>query len=172
MGFIVTPRFCIACGGALISSLPSDSGGSPLVCSRCGLPTYQDPKVAVAVAVRDRDGQVLLMRRAQRDQAHGLWILPGGHVDRGEELTSAALREVREETGLRVDLGRLLGVYSYPGNPVVLVAYAALSLGGDYRASREALEMNFFPPAQIPWDSLGYASTGDALRAMLERSVP
>jgi len=160
------PRFCAACGGALLRPLPAP-GGSPLFCAACGQPAYQDPKVAVAGVVRDPQGRVILLRRAQRDQAHGRWILPGGHVDRGEELGAAVLREVAEETGLNARLGPLVGVYSYPGNPVVLIVYHLTANGGQPRPSREALELRAFDPANLPWDELGYHSTGQALRAAL-----
>ncbi len=123
--------------------------------------------MAAAAVVRDPAGRVLLLRRAQRDQAHGRWILPGGHVDRGEEVATAALREVAEETGLIVRLEGLVGVYSYPGNPVVLVVYAALSDGGQPEAGPEALEVRAFAPREIPWHDLGYSSTGHALCDLL-----
>lgn len=150
-----------------MTPLAGTAGGPPLVCSCCGLGVYEDPKLAVAAVVRTPTGQVVLLRRAQRDQAHGLWILPGGHVDRGEELTAAARREVAEETGLGVELEGLVGVYSYPGNPVVLVVFAAASNGQAPQLGREALQIQAFAPADIPWGELGYVSTGQALRDAL-----
>lgn len=170
MAEAVLPRFCAACGGGLLRPLPAP-GGSPLFCCACGQPAYQDPKVAVAGVVRDERGRIILLRRAQRDQAYGRWILPGGHVDRGEELTAAALREVAEETGLNAELGPMVGVYSYPGNPVVLIVYHLTVGGGQPKPSREALELKAFDPADIPWDELGYHSTGQALRAALGRDA-
>ncbi|MCA1989594.1 MAG: NUDIX domain-containing protein [Desulfarculus sp.] len=163
----ITPRHCLACGGMLTRPLPSP-GGPPFYCAACGLPVYHDPKVAVAGVVTDQAGRVWLLRRAQRDQAHGRWILPGGHVDRGEELTQAVRREVAEETGLQAELRGLVGVYSYPGNPVVLIVYRLTSQPGQPRPSREALELRPFAPADIPWDRLGYVSTGQALRDALD----
>ncbi|MFH1057370.1 MAG: NUDIX domain-containing protein [Pseudomonadota bacterium] len=160
------PRFCAACGGVLLRPLPAPEG-APLFCGACGQPVYQDPKVAVAGVVRDAQGRVVMLRRAQRDQAHGRWILPGGHVDRGEELGAAVLREVAEETGLNACLEGLVGVYSYPGNPVVLIVYLLSVNGGQANPSAEALEMRAFAPAEIPWDELGYFSTGEALRRAL-----
>ncbi|MEW5913136.1 MAG: NUDIX domain-containing protein [Thermodesulfobacteriota bacterium] len=139
---------------------------APFYCSGCGQPVYEDPKVAVAVVVR-RNGGIVLLRRSQRDRAYGKWILPGGHVDRGEEITAAAAREVREEIGLEVTITGLLGVYSYVDNPWLLVVYQAQDLGGEIRAGQEALEVAVFRPGELPWQELGYRSTAEALRDLL-----
>lgn len=164
-----TPRFCALCGGSLIVTKALDHAGAPFCCSACGLPVYEDPKVAAAVVVDTSQG-VLLLRRAQRDRAHGKWILPGGHVDRGEVVALAAQREVAEETGLAVELTSLLGVYSYEGNPWVLVVYAATANGGLLQAGPEALEIRAFPPGEIPWGELGYESTAQALKDYLAQN--
>lgn len=79
---------------------------------------YDDPQapvansmvVAVAVVVRDDDGNVLLISRTD----NGLWALPGGAQDLGETTRQAAQREVEEETGLKVDITDLVGIYSDP----------------------------------------------------------
>ena len=71
-----------------------------------------DPKVATGV-VFSYDNGLLLVQRAI-EPSYGKWVFPGGYVDRGETLEAAALREVREESGLCVRLTRLLG-YSQPG---------------------------------------------------------
>ncbi len=166
-----TPSFCASCGAPLARPLPDVGGGPPLMCTGCGMSVYLDPKLAVAGVVQT-GGRVLLLRRAQRDQAHGRWILPGGHVDRGEEVRGAVLREIREETGLAAELDGLLGVYSYPGHPVVLLVYLARANGGRITANREALDIELFKPQDIPWDELGYQSTHDALRDWLAHQGP
>jgi mutator protein MutT len=143
------------------------NGGPPFACTSCGQKIYLDPKVAAAVLVRDDDGKVILLRRAQKDKAHGLWILPGGHVDRGEVAEEAALREVAEEIGLQVELDRLMGVYTYPDNPVVLIVYLAHPTGGQLHPGHEALEVALFDSDSIPWDELGYYSTGQAIKDMI-----
>jgi len=84
-------------------------------------PIYRDPKVAVAVIIADQRG-ILLQQRAMEPRK-GLWTFPSGYVDRGEQIERAAEREVQEELGLRVTLTHLLGVYSEPENPVVLIVY-------------------------------------------------
>jgi len=133
---------------------------------RCGQARYLDPKVAAAAIVA-APGGIVLVRRAQRDQAHGLWILPGGHVDRGEQVSRAAARETLEETGLTVDVRGLVGVYSYADNPVVLIVYACQARPGELKPGPEALELRVFRPESLPWDDFGYPSTGHALRDYL-----
>ena len=62
-----------------------------------------------------RENEILLMRRSD----NGLWGLPGGFVELGESVSEAARREVAEETGWSVEIGRLIGVYSDPAHQVV-----------------------------------------------------
>jgi ADP-ribose pyrophosphatase YjhB (NUDIX family) len=69
-----------------------------------------------AVVWRDAPGgAVLLMQRAD----NGCWGLPGGYVELGESVATACAREVFEETGVHVEVGRLIGVYSDPARQVV-----------------------------------------------------
>jgi mutator protein MutT len=136
------------------------------VCGACGFVFYQDPKIATGV-VFTVNGGILLVRRAI-DPAYGKWVFPGGYVDRGETLEAAALREVREESGLAVRLTRLLGAYSYPENPVIVVAYAGEAIGGVLAIDEESLAARAFPPAEIPWSDLAFPSTTQALRDFLD----
>jgi ADP-ribose pyrophosphatase YjhB (NUDIX family) len=74
-------------------------------------------RLSVSAIVRSRPGgrEILLMQRSD----NGHWGLPGGYLEPGESVEHAAAREVREETGWRVDVGRLVGVYSDPAHQVV-----------------------------------------------------
>ena len=85
---------------------------------------YLDPKVAVGTIIRTEDARLVLVRRAI-EPGYGLWVFPGGFVDRGEELPKAAIREAREESGLEVRLDRLVNIYSYPDAAVIIIVYAA-----------------------------------------------
>ena len=109
---------------------------------------FYDPKVA-AVCVIARDGKVLMIRRGT-DTGYGLWSLPGGFVDRGEVVETAAAREAWEETGLEVAVDGLLGLFSLPGDPVIVAAFTARETGGLLVPGPEALEAAFFPPDALP----------------------
>ena len=117
-------------------------------CASCDAIVFLDPKVAVAVVATD-DGKILMVKRAI-DPMMGRWSLPAGYVDRGEVVEEAAVREVREETGVEVRLDSLLGVYSSPGAPVILVAYAATVTAGTASAGDEAQDVAYFPANGLP----------------------
>jgi len=154
-------RFCPACGGVLESRILKPGTRTVLVCTECGAPCYLDPKVA-ACSLIEEDGGIVLLRRAIQPQK-GLWVLPGGFVDRGETVEGAAVRETREECGLETDLTGLLGVYSYPGETVVIVVFTAAIRSGIPEARDETLEARIIRPSDIPWEKLAFQSTRDAL---------
>jgi ADP-ribose pyrophosphatase YjhB (NUDIX family) len=163
-------RFCPCCAAPLDSRVLKDGEPPRLVCASCGFVFFLDPKVATGV-IFSYDGGILLVQRAI-NPSYGKWVFPGGYVDRGEVLEAAALREVREESGLAVRLTRLLGAYSYPGHQVILVAYAGEVTGGSLQADDESLTVRAFPPADIPWDQLAFPTTVAAVRDYLGLSSP
>lgn len=148
-------RHCARCGAALTWKLV-ERRVRP-ACPSCGAVVYEDPKVAV-VALIEQDGRLLLARRAHAP-GKGCWSFPGGFVDRGEQIEEALRREIREETGLTVATDGLVGVYSRPGHPVILIAYRARATGGELRRSAEAQELAFFALGELP--ELAFGSDGD-----------
>lgn len=109
------------------------------------------PGIGVNIAII-KDGKILLTKREDFE----IWCLPGGGVDEGETLAQAAIRETREETGLEVELLRLVGVYSRPRwtneSPHVLL-FAARPVGGELKLNPdEVLEARYFGPQEIPAD--------------------
>lgn len=163
----LTYNYCPTCGGRL--ELRPLKKGEPQrhVCTACGQVIFMDPKVAVGTIVSMADGRTVLVRRAI-EPGYGLWVFPGGYVDKGEVVTEAAIREAREEVGLDVRLDRLLDVYSYPGRPLVVIVYSATAIGGELCHDDECLEVKAFERSEIPWDALAFDSTRDGLRAWLK----
>lgn len=163
-------RFCPACGGRLASRLLKPVEPPRLVCTACSFVFYLDPKLASG-ALFTWDGGILLLRRAIQP-SYGKWVFPGGYVDRGETLETATIREVKEECGLDIRLVRLLGTYSYAGNPVILAVYLGEASGGMLRLDDESLDVRTFAPAEIPWDDLAFPSTREAIRDYLRATSP
>jgi len=112
--------------------------------------------LAVDVIIRAPGGVVLIKRR--NEPFKGKWALPGGFVGYGERIEDAAAREVKEETGLGVKLGKLVGVYSDPKRDprghTVSVCYLAGRAGGRLRAGSDAQEARIFK--HIPWRKLAF----------------
>ncbi len=155
-------QFCPVCGGKLKALRLKEEEPERLVCSDCAFVFYLDPKVVVCSVV-EMDGKILLLKRAIQPQ-RGKWVIPGGYVDRGEEVEAAALRETEEECGIKVRIKDLLGVYSYPGRLVVVVVYLVEHLSGDLIVGDESQDVGLFPREEIPWDDLAFPSTVDALK--------
>ena len=129
-----------------------------------GAPIYREPdSIAVGTngIVFNEQGQVLLQRRADV----GFWELSGGKVDPGETVEQGAVREVFEETNLRVEIVRFVGVYSDPAYCIFrypdgsLVHYVTLlfecrRLSGELRISDESTDIGYFPTDDLPRDTL------------------
>ena len=132
------------------------------MCTSCEYVHYLDPKVAVGTIIHDSDGRIVLVKRAI-EPGLGLWVFPGGYVDRGETPQSAAIREAREECGLDVRLDALVNVYAYPGRTPIIIVYAATMTGGSLCADDECSEAGWFAKPDVPWNALAFPSTRDAL---------
>jgi ADP-ribose pyrophosphatase YjhB (NUDIX family) len=104
--------------------------------------------IAVNVAVI-QDGKILLTQREDFET----WILPSGGVEEGESLAQAAIRETKEETGLDVQLTRLVGVYSRTGSwsPGYMVLFAAKPVGGEIKCQEgETIAVEWFGFDDLP----------------------
>lgn len=160
-------KYCPHCGTRL--SVRTVNGRERPSCPACGFTVFFDPKVA-ACTVPELDGRFVLVQRAI-DPGRGKWTFPGGYMDQGETVEEAALRETLEETGLQVSLAGLLGVYSQPDSPVVVIVYRARVVGGSLRVTEECLDARAFAPGEIPWDAMAFPSTRRALEDLLGRPV-
>lgn len=138
-----------------------------MICTGCGCCCYLDPKVVACTLIQDQ-GRVLLVKRAE-GKYQGLWNLPGGFVDRGEPPEEAACRECLEETGLVVEVGSLMGIFSERGQVEIVLTYEAHVLSGRLEAGEEASDIGWFGQNDIPWGSLAFDSTRRSLKHLFER---
>jgi 8-oxo-dGTP diphosphatase len=99
------------------------------------------------------DGKLVTVIRGQPPFV-GMHALPGGHVELGEGTEDAMVREFLEETGLRVEIERLVGVYSDPKRDprghTVSVAYSLRKVGGNLHAGSDAAGVDLVDPKRLP----------------------
>jgi len=129
-----TYRYCPQCAHPLQDRLVF--GRVRRVCPACGFVHYRDPKVGAAVLIERGDEVLLLLTPSDYVFQPDTWGLPAGFVEHDESPREAAAREAEEETGLRVEVGELFGVYAYTGDPRgngVLIVYRATAIGGALR---------------------------------------
>ena len=139
-------KFCQQCGGAL-GQKEVENKLRPY-CVKCDFTVFLDPKIA-AVVLATKDGRLVMVRRGVEPEI-GRWSFPAGYVDRGEVVEDAAIREVREETGLEVQLNGFVGLYSEANRAVVLAVYSAEIVGGSLRAGHDAQEVAYFSSDELP----------------------
>ena len=139
-------NFCQRCGHRLSERIVEDTPRP--YCESCGYTVFLDPKVAAVVLVTSGDKLVLVRRGVEPEM--GRWSFPSGFMNRGEVVEGAAKREVKEETGLDIELDGLVGVYSSQDSPVVLAVYSATAIGGTPQAGHDAAEVRLFPPDGLP----------------------
>lgn len=138
--------FCPTCGTALEQRVAY--GRDRPVCPSCDYTHFEDPKVAVGI-VAVRNGTILMTRR-NHDPKMGEWSFPAGFVDAYEDVRDAVVRETLEETGIRVSVERLLGVFQEPDSRVIFLAFAGTAGAGTPVSGDECMEVRFFPPEELP----------------------
>ncbi len=118
-------------------------------------------RAGVAVVILDKEGRILLEKRTD----NGMWGLPGGKIEPSESIREAALREIKEETGLDIEITKLIGVYSEPSGQRIVtypnsedvchlidIILEGKPLSGSLALSPESEELRFFDPQALPKD--------------------
>lgn len=118
--------------------------------------------VGCSASIFDATAQKMLLARRGDN---GKWCVPGGYMEPGESVTEACAREVLEETGLRVEVKRLIGVYTTPhrlltypdGNrwQIVVLHFEATPVGGELSSGDETIDLRFFTRAEIEHLAIG-----------------
>jgi 8-oxo-dGTP diphosphatase len=153
-------KFCPRCGTPV--KREERFGKIHSVCPGCERIHFEDPKVAAAVLV-EQDGRVLLVRRVN-EPFRGLWTLPAGFVDAGEDPAWAAERECLEETGLSVRVKRVLDVIAgqeHERGADFIIVYQAEVLGGKLSPDDDADAAEWFEYNNLP--PLAFSATRKAL---------
>lgn len=155
--------YCPRCGAPLMSG--EAFGRTRRRCRYCNFIQFRDPKVAVG-AIIARGGRILLVRRAAEPQV-GLWALPAGYMDFDELPEDALVREIDEETGLRVRILGMVGIVPLAGwheKRGILLVYRAEPLSGEAQPADDVSEARWFAPPELPWADIAFPSTADFLR--------
>ena len=143
-------RYCPHCGAGMEKA--EEGGTTRMRCGECGFVQYLNPAPAAGILVRDDEGQVLLVRR-KFEPFKGLWAMPAGFIEYGEEAEETAVRELEEETGLIIEIDRTYAVESCRDDPrgdTVLVLFEGHMKGGKLEAGDDAEEVGFFSLNSLP----------------------
>jgi ADP-ribose pyrophosphatase YjhB (NUDIX family) len=164
-------NYCSNCGMRLVAGLLPTEDRERLACPGCGFIAYVNPRLVVTVIPVTDAGEAVLLRRGI-EPGYGTWAQPGGFLEVDETVAEAAIRETLEETGLLVQPGELIGLYSRLEAAVVTLVFEARIVGGVAQVTPEALEVRAFGPDAIPWEELAFKTSYFALRDWVETRHP
>ncbi len=148
--------YCSQCSHLLVRQ--SIEGRDRQFCSRCETVFYENPLPVVSTILVNKNRELLLVKRG-RDPYQGMWCLPIGFAESGEDIDAAALRELREEAGLEGAIARLIDVDTIDDDhygSLTVITYEVRETGGRLSPGDDAVEAKFFPIDRIPplaWES-------------------
>jgi ADP-ribose pyrophosphatase YjhB (NUDIX family) len=167
----VSLKYCSRCGSALEFGAVEGEDRHRLACRSCGFISYVNPRLVVTTIPVTDSGEVVLLRRGI-EPGRGWWAQPGGFLEIDETVGEGAIRETLEETGLIVEPGEIVGLYSRLEAAVVVLAIESRVVGGEFRLNQEALEIRAFEPDAIPWPGIAFNTTHWALHDWVRRRRP
>lgn len=163
-------KYCPRCRGELERKVPKGDDRPRLVCCACGYVLYENPAPCVC-AIVEKDGKIMLTKRAE-EPAKGKWDLPGGYIEVGETPEETLERELLEETGLSIEIERMLGffldTYGDGGTDTLNISFVVRPVGGVERPGSDVAEIGWFDTNSLPPPhELAFRNTREALRAWL-----
>ena len=157
--------YCPRCATLLTEEMRF--GKNRPVCPECGWIHFVDPKVAAAVLVEQ--GERVLLARRVNEPFRGLWTLPAGFINGGEDPAEAAARECLEETGLSVRVVRVLDIIpgrEHPRGADFIIVYQAEVISGELKADDDADAVEWFRRDQLP--PLAFRATQKVLESFYD----
>ena len=174
MPFLDTWRYCPRCRRDLAVA------DGRAACASCDFVVYASSQPTACALCVDDDGRLLLARRAGAP-FQGFWDLPGGFLAEGEHPVDAVRREVREETGLEIDVEDFLGIWmdwygdggAGPGVVATLNLYwTARVVSGQATAADDVAELRWFAPDELPaGDRLAFTNVAEAVSAWRQQQA-
>jgi ADP-ribose pyrophosphatase YjhB (NUDIX family) len=164
-------NFCSRCGSPLRFGTVPGEDRERLACIGCGHVAYVNPRLVVTTFPITDAGEIVLIRRGI-EPGKGSWAQPGGFLEVDETVHQAAIRETWEETGLLVEPGEIVGLYSRLEASVVTIVFEARIVGGTAAPTLEATDIVAFAPEDIPWPGIAFRTTTWALRDWFDRRRP
>lgn len=143
-------KYCHHCSSELVRKYCE--GRTRLYCERCRQPIYENPTPATCLVVVNTQKQILLVKRSVEPKI-GFWCLPGGYIELGETPEQAALRELKEETGINGQIHRLLGATTNPldeYDKILMLGYLVSNYNGNLKAGDDASDVAWFSENHLP----------------------
>ncbi|KJJ84014.1 NUDIX hydrolase [Candidatus Omnitrophus magneticus] len=144
-------QYCPMCKGVLIQKHIDERIRK--ICSLCGWINYRNPVPVIACLVSNDNGDILLIKRAI-EPCIGAWAIPGGFIEIDEDIKTAGVRELKEETGLQGIPGRIVGVH-LEYNPIydfvlVIGMEFLIDTFQTVKAGDDASDAKFIPRTSLP----------------------
>lgn len=162
-------KYCSICG----ASLRKDKNNN-LACTKCTFVNYQNPRPTATALVLYKN-KLLFTKRA-REPFQDWWDLPGGFIDKGETSEQCAIRELKEETGLDIEIEKLFGIYSgtYPSDfdpfDILSIVYIARCNTDKVGAEDDVSESRWFLKDEIP-KKIAFDSNQDVIKDFLKLNL-
>ncbi len=143
-------KYCPLCGTRLEKKL--HDGEKRLYCPTCDMIIWENPVPVVACVVLNDKNEILLVKRGV-PPAEGMWALPSGFMEIGEQPEETATRELLEETGIKGEVEEIVGIYgqsSLKYRWIISIGYRLRWIAGEPKAGDDAADVRFFPLDSLP----------------------